>query len=182
MWCIQKVNKSMEDNKKKDFKGGIIQFIKFGLVGVSNTLVSYIIYALVYNASKNYLLASVIAWIISVLNAYVWQNLFVFKADEDGEKRVWWQVLLKTYMAYAFTGLILNNILLYLWIDIIDVSRFCGGILDFLANHGHAMSGKDFSAYAGQILNMVVSIPLNFIINKFWAYRQKDVNVADEAQ
>lgn len=36
----------MEENKKEDFLDVFIQFIKFGLVGVSNTIVSGVIYFL----------------------------------------------------------------------------------------------------------------------------------------
>jgi putative flippase GtrA len=151
------------------------QFIKFGLVGVSNTVVSYVIYAFTFALTDNYLLASVLSWLISVLNAYVWQNLFVFKENKDADKRVWWKVLLKTYCAYAFTGLFLSNILLWLWIDVIDISRFCGGIVEFIAGYGIEMTGRQFAGYIGPIINMILVIPINFLVNKFWAYRQKEV-------
>lgn len=149
------------------------QFIRFGLVGISNTIVSYVIYALTFRLTDNYFLANILSWLISVLNAYLWQNIFVFREDTGAQKRIWWKVLLKTYLAYAFTGLFLNNILLWLWVDVIDVSRFCTGVIAFLAAHGMEMSGREFAGYAGPVLNMVFVIPINFVMNKFWAYRQK---------
>lgn len=76
-------------------------------------------------------------------------------------------------MAYAFTGLFLNNVLLWLWVDIIDVSRFAEGILSILKEYGVSMTGREFAGYAGPFLNMGVVIPINYLINKFWAYRQK---------
>jgi hypothetical protein len=60
-----------------------------------------------------------------------------------------------------------------MWIDVIDISRFCGGIIGLLASYGITMTNRQFAGYAGPLLNMVVSIPINFIINKFWAYKQK---------
>lgn len=159
----------MSDRIKDIFK----QFIRFGLVGISNTAVSYLVYALTFRLTDNYFLANVLSWLISVLNAYLWQNIFVFREDSNAQKRVWWKVLLKTYMAYAFTGLFLNNVLLWLWVDIIDISRFAEGILSALKEHGVSMTGREFAGYAGPLLNMVVVIPINFVMNKFWAYRQK---------
>ena len=156
-------------------KKTLIQFIKFGLVGVSNTLVNYIVYTQVFRFTHNYYYANVLGWLISVINAYIWQNMFVFKQDESGEKRVWWKVLLKTYMAYAFTGLIVNNVLLWLWLDAINISVFCGGITDWLATKGIVFTASDFAAYIAPFLNMGVTIPLNFVTNKFWAYRQKNI-------
>ncbi len=159
----------MSDRIKDIFK----QFIRFGLVGISNTAVSYLVYALTFRLTDNYFLANVLSWLISVLNAYLWQNIFVFREDSNAQKRVWWKVLLKTYMAYAFTGLFLNNVLLWLWVDIIDISRFAEGILSALKEYGVSMTGREFAGYAGPLLNMVVVIPINFVMNKFWAYRQK---------
>lgn len=159
----------MSDRIKDIFK----QFIRFGLVGISNTAVSYLVYALTFRLTDNYFLANVLSWLISVLNAYLWQNIFVFREDSNAQKRVWWKVLLKTYMAYAFTGLFLNNVLLWLWVDIIDISRFAGSILSILKECGVSMTGREFAGYAGPLLNMVVVIPINFVMNKFWAYRQK---------
>lgn len=104
----------MEENKKEGFLDVFIQFIKFGLVGVSNTIVSGVIYFLLNTVILPgvWIVASVVSWVISVLWAYFMQNIFVFKEDKNKEHRVWWQTLIKTYMTYAFTGLILNNILL----------------------------------------------------------------------
>lgn len=170
---MDKQNKSTEITSKGKTKETIIQFIKFGLVGVSNTVISYIIYAVVFRFSENYILANVISWLLSVLNAYLWQNIFVFKQDEHAQKRVWWKVLLKTYAAYAFTGLFLNNVLLWLWISVIDISKYCGPLIALLADAGLKMTSYQFAGYVGPLLNMVVTIPINFIINKCWAYKQK---------
>ena len=162
-------------NKKENAKKTLIQFLKFGLVGVSNTLVSYAIYAIVFAVSGNYLLGNVIAWLLSVLHAYLWQNIFVFRQDQAAQKRVWWKVLIKTYAAYAFTGLFLNNVLSWLWISVIDISRYCGGMIEFLAGHGIVLTSYEFAGYVGPILNIVFAIPINFFMNKCWAYKQKRV-------
>lgn len=150
----------------------LVQFIKFGLVGVSNTVVYYLVYALVYTFSDNYILSNVIGWAISVINAYIWQNMFVFREQEDKAKRVWWRVLIKTYMAYAFTGLIVNNVLLWLWMDVIGIDNYCNGVILWLESVGVMMTAERFAGYIAPLLNAAVTIPTNFVINKFWAYRQ----------
>lgn len=166
-----------EDANKSGLLAVFIQFIKFGLVGVSNTVVSGVIYFLFNSVffPGVWLLASIVSWVISVLNAYLWQNIFVFKQEEDKQQRVWWRTLIKTYMSYAFTGLFLNNVLLWIWTDVINISQYCGGIIDFFAgiHIGFLGDPATFSSNMGWIINMIISIPLNFVINKFWAYRQK---------
>lgn len=126
----------------------LCQFIKFGIVGLSNTLISYMIYAILVSCHVHYLAASVAGFIVSVINAYYWNNKYVFQAD-SGEKRKWWNVFLKTFTSYAGTGLILNNILLIVWVDVL-------GWPDML----------------GPIINLLITIPLNFILNKYWAFKQ----------
>ncbi len=161
-------------------KGNIVQFIKFGLVGVSNTLINYIVYVIFVSLGVHYTIANALGFVISVLNAYFWGSRFVFKEDETKEKRVWWQVLLKTYASYAF-GFVLNTLLLALWIDVVHIGEYFGfvgdiigalsGVFTFLPKE---MTAEEISEIAAPVINMVVTIPLNFIINKFWAYRQKN--------
>ena len=151
----------------------LLQFIKFGLVGVSNTLVSQVVYMVCIALGLHYIAANIIAFIISVLNAFFWQTRFVFKEDESAEKRVWWQVLLKTYAAYAFTGLLLNNLLLIFWIDLIQLESYTQPLTDFVNGLGIGISNSDLAKDIAPLLNIVVNVPINFVINKFWAYRQK---------
>lgn len=152
----------------------IKQFLKFGIVGLSNTLISQIIYMIAVSFGAHYLVASVIAFIISVLNAFFWQNKFVFKEEEGKEQRVWWQVLLKTYAAYAFTGLLLNNLLLIMWIDLIKIEQFTSPITELINGLGIDINNHDLAVDLAPMLNIVVNVPINFLINKFWAYRQKN--------
>lgn len=163
-------------NKPKDKKGiaALWQFIKFGLVGVSNTVVSYVTYSVCYYVlHTNVHVANIAGFVISVLNAYFWQNKFVFKESKDGEHRVWWQVLIKTYISYAFSGLFLSEVLLLLWLNVIKIGQYLEPIATWLNGFGLAMTAEDVAVSIAPFLNMVVTIPINFCINKFWAYRQK---------
>lgn len=132
-----------------------MQFVRFGIVGVSNTVINYLIYVGSLWALEaahlipkwDYLVAQGIAFVLSVLWSYYWNNRMVFTLEE-GEKRSLWKSLLKTYVSYSFTGLFLNTLLLYLWVDLLGISKLIA-----------------------PIINLLVSVPLNFIINKFWAFK-----------
>lgn len=126
-----------------------LQFIKFGLVGVSNTVISYGTYALLTLLGIPYVFSNIIAFIISVLNSFFWNNRYVFKKTE-GEKRNSLLTLVKTFLAYGSTGLILSNILLIIFVEKLNISKF----------------------FAPLII-LIITIPLNFIINKFWAFKTK---------
>lgn len=161
-------------------KANVIQFIKFGLVGVSNTLVNYIFYVIFVSIGVHYVIANALGFIISVLNAYFWGSRFVFKEDETKEKRIWWQVLLKTYASYTL-GFVLNTLLLILWIDITNIGQYFGFVGDIIGAISSvfaflpaSMTTEEISEIVAPILNMFVTVPINFAINKFWAYRQKN--------
>lgn len=131
----------------------LVQFVKFGLVGVTNTAVSYVINILVlkllqpYHLPWDYVAGNVVAFVLSVLWSFYWNNKYVFRKGE-GQTRNLGKALLKTYVAYGLTGIVLANVLSWVWINVFGISK-----------------------YVAPLINLVISIPLNFIINKFWAFR-----------
>ncbi len=158
------------------------QFIKFGLVGVSNTLISEAVYAIVVLLEGNYLFASFLGFVLSVLNAYYWSNKYVFKEEEGKEKRIWWKVLLKTYGAYLW-GFLLNLVLLVLWIDVLHIANYMNPLQEWLAGLG--IEGPDeemLGSLVAEGINLLLTIPMNFFINKYWAYRQKNGTKTDAAK
>lgn len=132
-----------------------MQFVHFGMVGFTNTVISYVIYvgALVCFQKKNmfvntdYLVAQFIAFVLSVLWSFCLNRRFVF---DDSEKQiVWYQALIKTYISYATTGLVLTWILSYLWVEVVGMSKIIA-----------------------PIINLLITVPLNFVLNKFWAFKK----------
>lgn len=151
----------------------ILQFIKFVLVGVSNTLISEGIYVLLVCLGMHYALATLIGFSVSVLNAYYWGNRYVFKQQEGEEKRVWWKVLLKTYVAYG-GGFILDIVLLFLWIDVLHISQIMQPLVDLCHAIGiTAVDAELMGELVAKAINVFIIVPLNFVVNKYWAYRQK---------
>lgn len=148
------IRKEMTQQVRNTFS----EFIKFGLVGVSNTIVSYCLYALSLQIflklnlfpSTDYIIANIISFLLSVLWSFYLNNKYVFKLDE-GEHRSIWKALLKTYVSYGFTGIILNNILLVLWVRVIGINKMLA-----------------------PIINLIINIPINFFMNKLWAFGKKD--------
>lgn len=123
------------------------QFFKFGLVGLSNTAVSLAVYYLFLWLDPDwYMAGSVLGTVLSIANAFVWNDLFVF----TGNARDWKSIgkrLGKTYVSYGGTS-ILSNVLLWLEVALLGVGKA-----------------------AAPIVNLLVTIPLNFVINKLWTFR-----------
>ena len=144
--CIQcMIYKVLRLKIGEDAYQQFLQFIKFGLVGLSNTMVSYVVYVILVGVGVNYLAASIVGFLVSVTNSFYWNNKYVFK--ENGT-RVLWKAYIKTFLSYAGTGLVLSNVLLYFWVDVV---------------HIHEM--------VAPIINLLITIPLNFVCNKLWAFK-----------
>ena len=124
-----------------------IQFFKFGLVGLSNTAVSMGVYYLVLWCNPAlYLLGSVLGAVVSIANAFFWNDRFVF----TGNARDIFSLLRrlrKTYVSYGGTSALSVALL---WAE---VTLF------------------HFSKEIAPVVNLIVTIPLNFLINKFWTFR-----------
>ena len=132
---------------------GFMQFVKFGIIGLSNTVISYILNVAVllilspFSVSWDFFAGNIVGFVLSVLWSFYWNNRFVFTV-KDGEHRSIWKALLKTYLSYGFTGIILSNVLSWVWIVQLGISKFIA-----------------------PVINLLFSVPINFVMNKLWAFK-----------
>ncbi len=138
---------NISDSARNNF----VQFIKFSLVGVSNTIIGYLLnigtllILKPYRISADYYIANLAAFFLSVLWSFYWNNKYVFKAEGN---RNLLAALLRMYAAYAFSGIVINNVLSYVWVDLLGISK-----------------------YIAPIINLTISVPINFVLNKLWAFK-----------
>ena len=119
------------------------------LLAVSNTAVSMAVYYIFLWISPDlYMVGSVLGTILSIANAFFWNDKFVF----TGNANDWCSKLKrlgKTYVSYGGTS-ILSNVLLWIEVTFFSVSKTIA-----------------------PIVNLLVTIPLNFIINKLWTFKER---------
>ena len=134
-----------------------LQFFKFCLIGVSNACVSYLVNILTLkiislvagNVPFDYVIGNIVAFIVAVYWSYCWNSRKVFNIDRS-DARFRRKVLIRTYASYAFSGLLLNNVLSTFWIQVLGVSK-----------------------YVSPLLNLFITVPVNFLTNKYWAYAKE---------
>lgn len=127
----------------------LLQFIKFGMVGALNTVLSYLISnAGYYLFHLHEQICNLIAFFITVLVSYLLNSRFVFSRKEQ-DAQPWYKALAKVYVSYGLTELVLAGMLLFVQERIL-------GIPHFIAT----------------FINLCMTVPLNFFLNKFWAYRK----------
>ena len=131
----------------KNIKEFIIQFIKFGMVGAINTILTLAIQWIFLALGFHYLVGSIVSFLVTVVLAYVLNNIFAFRG-EDGKITWSFQAFIKVFFSYSITGLIIANIGLWFWNDILYINQ-----------------------NLSPVLNLFVTIPINFLMNKYWAYK-----------
>lgn len=122
----------------------ILQFIKFGLVGASNTLISFLIYYALIYFKLNYIIANALGYIISSIWGYLLNKKWVFR-DSSGKTI---QSIVKYYIVYGSSFLI-NILCMYIFVDVFAISKIIA-----------------------PIITMCITVPYNYIFNKIWAFKK----------
>lgn len=144
LYCIlSKVYRVVGKNLSEEKWKKIEQIIRYLMVGVWNMALSYLVYAGLLLLGAGYSFSNLGSFCFSVLNSFICSQKFVFHGTGK-----WYKMLGKVALSYMGTGLILQEILLFLWIDLLSVSPFIA-----------------------PFLNICIITPINFIIQKVWAYK-----------
>jgi len=123
----------------------LVQFVKFGLVGVLNTAVDFTVYTLLYWAGIPYLLAQCVSFAAGTANSYVLNRMWTFQArGQQGAagqlgRHILWNVIV----------LLLSLGLLYLFSDGLGM---------------HPMPAK--------VVVTIIATVVNFVGSKLWVFRK----------
>jgi len=121
----------------------VIQFIKFGIVGVSNTLLTALtiwILLKVLNCSPYF--SNIVGYIVGLVNSFIWNRKWTF----DSKTKVtdtFFKFILTFGVSYLFQ---LGNLYILLHYTSID-------------------------SYVSQLLSIVVYTGINFVLNKIYTFK-----------
>ena len=125
----------------------LINIIKFSIVGVSNTLLNFVIFILLNNIGINYILASIIAYSITIINSYFWNSRLVFKYDNKNKK----SILIK-FIILNLIGLSINAVLMATLVGVLAIKKIV----------------------AMFIVSLLVMC-INYILNKIWVFKKESI-------
>ncbi len=125
----------------------IAQFIKFGLVGVLNTLVgfgSFLIFNLLFNIQ--YVIANVLSYIPGLANSFIWNKFWTFKSsgNRNLEAVLFLAVFVPCFLAQ-------NAVLIFLK----EIAKL--------------------NVVVSQVISMLIYTVLGFILNKTITFNKKIV-------
>ena len=128
---------------KMDWKSLGTQFVKFGLIGVSNTILSLMVYYVLVYLNFHYIFAYTMGFCLSVLNAYYFNSRYVF-VNATQQRAV---SFAKSFLTYGST-FVIGTFFLYLMVNFLHIS-------DKIA----------------PLLNLVFTVPANFILHRLWVFK-----------
>lgn len=126
---------------------GINKFIKFGLVGVLNTLINWIIFALLNFVGVYYIIANIIAYAVATVNSYIWNSKWVFKYNGKDKKET-----TVRFVILNLVGLALNTSILYFLVDILL-----------------------FNKLLGLVITTIIVMIINYLLNKIWVFNEDNI-------
>lgn len=134
---------------------GLIQFIKFGIVGVANTGVDWVVFYLLINFAslKTETIAKAIAFLVALLNSYFWNTIWTFKKEykESQDKKA------TIFVKFLVVGLIGWGINVFVF------DKALGQISFQLLNNKELLP---------LIFASGAAILWNFFANKHWTYKK----------
>lgn len=95
------------------------QFVKFGIVGATSTVVDFgVLNLLVIYGHLNVYLAVTISFIVALTNGFIWNSRFTFKLKKEEEFGRGTSIRYASYALVSVVGLGLNLGIMYVLIDI----------------------------------------------------------------
>jgi putative flippase GtrA len=130
-----------------------VQFVKFGIVGVSNTLLSLVIYTLLLKVfGVWYLAASAIGFTVGAVNGFLLNRRWTFEGHVgDALTPVRWGVV-------QGGGLLLNLGLVYVCVEDLGLDKL-----------------------VSQAIAIAVVVVLTFVANRAWTFRAHHAEPAGES-
>ncbi len=104
-------------------KKKIIEFIYYGIIGICTTIVNYLIYCLCLSIHWHWFFANTIAWCGAVIFAYISNRKFVFHSHNCIKNELW------TFLQLRFVTLIIENVSLALFIDLLSIPNMISKII-----------------------------------------------------
>lgn len=125
----------------------LFRFIRFGIVGVMNTLITIVSFWILSKIGVGYITANIISYLIGVVNSYFFNSRWVFKVDSKKSSRG------VRFLIINLIVLVINTGLLILFVDKVGLNK-----------------------YVAQILVIGICMVLNYFLNRKWTFSEEVKN------
>ncbi len=139
----------MHIDRKASYRRSAKQFIIFGVIGLLNTALDFMVYWLLISISVYYVLAQIISYAAGMLTSYILNSMITFKGIKTETKKAE-AVRGARFIIWNVCMLLLSVLLLYSLKEIVLLTNV-----------------------QGKIIVTIVIAAINFIGSKLWVFREK---------
>ena len=129
------------------------KILKFGLVGIVNTLISIGCYILFVKFGMHYILANIVSYMIGLVNSYYWNKKWVFNNTENH---------LSVFVKFVIVNLV-----------VLSINTGCL----FLLVHKWG-----FNQYGSQLAATALGMGINFLLNNKWTFETAKIKEVPREQ
>ncbi len=153
-------------NKVKSLIIKYKELITYGIFGVATTVVNFVTFRLsgLILGEDLYLLSNIIAWVISVIFAYITNKLWVFESKSLSFEVVMKEVL--SFFAARGFSFIVEEVGLFLLVDVAKMSEYSFKALSF------ELSGQMIA----KVILAVIVVVLNYFFSKMVIFKKDKQN------
>ena len=153
-----------------DGKKSFVQLLKFGLIGVSNTLIDFLVASALNAIFGVYYVAKIIGYACGIANSYFWNSRWTFREERRRDARE-----IVTFVAVNLVTLGLSLLLQWIFRDRLHLDTWWMGfagenILTKLLN------GERFCL----LLSSGIALLVNFVGNKLFVFHRTGSETTDE--
>lgn len=127
---------------KDSHKEEIRKIVKFGIIGVINTLLFFTLFFLFFNIIKfHYLLATTISYFLAIINSFAFNKKWTFESNGNSRKE---------FIKFCFVNciaIIVNSLVMFLLVDKIGLNP-----------------------WFAQVLTICVTMCVNYLGNRLWTF------------
>ncbi|WP_194192042.1 GtrA family protein [Clostridium chrysemydis] len=142
---MEKGSTKVEESKK---------VAKFAIVGVLNTLISWVLFIVLNWLGVYYLAANIIANSIAVVHSYLWNSIWVFKYKGSAKAKL--KASIK-FILLNVVGIGINALIMYVAVDFFNLNK----LIAMVVATGFVMV-------------------LNYVVNRLWVFKEEVEEVKEE--
>jgi putative flippase GtrA len=147
-----------------DGKKSFVQLLKFGLIGVSNTLLDLLVTFVLNAIFGVYYLAKIVGYACGIANSYFWNSRWTFREERKRDARE-----IVTFIAVNLVTLGLSLLLQWVFRDKLCLDAWWMGFAgeNFFTK---LLNGERFCL----LLSSGIALLVNFVGNKLFVFKKKE--------
>jgi len=158
------INKAIGILKNKE----IMSYLFFG---VATTVINFVVFTLsdIILGDNLYLVSNLIAWVLSVIFAYVTNKIWVFESKQWNIKIVSKEVI--GFVSGRIFSLLVEQVGMYVFVDVAGLGEKTFNVFGIIDVNGKMIT---------KVFFLVVVIILNYVFSKLWVFRKSKKEHSDK--